>query len=399
MKVLQVNDTYKGGGAAIVMQQLADALTLKGHEVQFAVGESNLANNVYRIPHFDGILFHLLRRLMFFNIDPLSYHYFKGFVVKVSPDVIHCHNLASRISPETVKTALKYRIPCVVSVHDYWPVCLNRMLLKGDEKKPDFEVCHETTWDNCGRECLWEAMKKWPNINWGMVNRRRLLLSKGVVVVAVSNYIKSVLERFGYPSDKIKVIQNGVDVNMFKPSLKNGEKLVLFIGGRLFGGERYKLKGIEHFVKVSKKIKENKPDVNFVHIGEEPVNAKNLVKSIGYVDHNEIVSYYQKATCLCIPTLLAPVFPTVALEAMACAKPVVAYNAGGISEIVKNGETGFLIEQANIDELKEKILYLLENENEAKRMGLNARKRVEEYYTLDRMCNEYLKLYKKMELL
>ena len=129
MKIIQVDDNYESGGASIVMRGLGEELTRRGHEVYFATGGDSGARDVYRIHHLTGMLSYMARRLFFFNVDPISRRRFAQIVRKIRPDLIHCHNLASYISLEIVKVSLENNVPCMVTVHDFWPVCINLSLI------------------------------------------------------------------------------------------------------------------------------------------------------------------------------------------------------------------------------------------------------------------------------
>jgi len=392
MKVLQVNDFYEKGGAEMVMRRLGEAMTLRGHEVHFAVGDGLPGEKVHRIRHLKGMSSLLLRRLIFFNTDPIAYRDFEVVVRKIKPDIIHCHNLVSCISLETVKVALKYKTPLVVSMHDYWSVCLNRTLLKGSERKPRLlSICNEIGWDRCTRDCKWATFKKAPSIKQGMLKRMRLLSSDNVKIVAVSKYIKKVLERFGYVSDGIKVIYNGVDSVMFSPKKSCRQKMVLYLGGG-----NWRLKGLNHFIAMAKKIRMNMHDARFVVLGGKIANLPNFIENPGKAPFSDLVDYYQNALCVCMPSLWPEPFPLVALESMACATPVVAYASGGLTECIKNGETGFVVERNNLNKMTRKVFWLLDNQDSARIIGLRARGVIEESYTLDKMCDQYESLYCKI---
>ena len=81
------------------------------------------------------------------------------------------------------------------------------------------------------------------------------------------------------------------------------------------------------------------------------------------------------------------------MEYMALGKPVIASIGGGTSEIVLDGETGFLIEPKNPKQLAERIDYLLSNQTVAKKMGESGRKRIQQHFSLDKMVNETYNLY------
>lgn len=388
MKILQVSDFYEAGGAEITMQRLTAELASRGHKIVFAAAEAPSFGNLYRIQYSHGLIRHLFRRLLFFNGDPVAYHYFRRLVEKIRPDIIHCHNLASRLSLETVKVSLNHDIPCIITVHDYWPVCMNRTLMKGNRRKPN-KICDETDWHNCSRDCMREPLNKVPNIAQGMSNRREMLSNDGVSLVAVSNYVKSVLQRFHYSSARINMVYNGVDMNVFKPTSYNGDPIVLFLGGDSY------LKGIEHFIAMAKRIRKQKRNTRFVVTGGKLAHAPDFIENPGRVSPSTLIGYYQRALCTCVPSLWPEPLPTVVLESMACAKPVVVYGVGGLGEIVENGKTGFLVRRGDLNGLTETVSWLIENENVAGHMGLNARNYTEKHFTIQRMCDDYEQLYEK----
>jgi len=385
-----VNDTLDGGGASNVMADLSRGLAANGHQIYFAVGRSDVANkNVYEIRHMNTRLTdYVVRRLFLFNRDIISGSQFEQILSEIKPDVIHCHNLVNPLSLDIVDIAVKRHIPCLVTVHDYWPVCMNRTLLKGSWRKPSYmDVCDETDWSKCTVDCKWEAIRKVPNVSWGMSNRRKLLSSDGVNLIAVSDYMKSILERFGYPEQKIQTIVNGVDTSLFKPKPLGPEPTVLYAGGTVGS------KGIGHFMTLAKNVKNQRPKVRFVILGSKSSSVQSLVESVGSISRNDMNDYYERSWCTCVPSLSPEPLGLVALESMACGRPVVAYASGGLPEIVKDEKTGFLCERRNIAMLEEKVNLLVDNVRLAEEMGVRAREYVEREHDLKKAVDQYERKY------
>jgi glycosyltransferase involved in cell wall biosynthesis len=90
-------------------------------------------------------------------------------------------------------------------------------------------------------------------------------------------------------------------------------------------------------------------------------------------------------------------FPNVVLEAYACSKPVIASDVEAMQDIVLHGETGLLFQAGNIRELASAIAYILAHPEEAERMGRNARKLVEEKFSINRIVTQLEKLYEKFK--
>lgn len=89
-------------------------------------------------------------------------------------------------------------------------------------------------------------------------------------------------------------------------------------------------------------------------------------------------------------------FPSTTLESFACETPVIGFNTGGIPEMVKPGKTGLLAELKNTEELAQRIEWMINHPERHQEMGFNARKLVEQEYTLQIQAKRYLKLYEKI---
>ena len=87
--------------------------------------------------------------------------------------------------------------------------------------------------------------------------------------------------------------------------------------------------------------------------------------------------------------------PLTLQEAQLMEKPVIATNVGGIPELMKDGETGFLIEKNNSIELFEKLSLLLDDQKKSEEMGKKGRKFVMDNFNLDKICNDFLNHLKK----
>lgn len=219
-------------------------------------------------------------------------------------------------------------------------------------------------------------------------------------IIAITEYVKKLYTKIFDP-EKIITIPLGVDTNFFKPSKKRPDKK-----GRelLFVGYLYKLKGTEFLIRAMHLIIHECKDVKLRIVGDGPekrnlmklaqiLNIQDRVIFQGFVPHWEMPKYYQNCDIFCFPTLGEP-FGKVIVEAMACAKPVVASNIGGPAEIIQHQKTGILVQPAQPKLLAQKILSLLNDEKAMKTMGLNARKTVLQKYSWQKIAEKYHELYK-----
>ncbi len=221
-------------------------------------------------------------------------------------------------------------------------------------------------------------------------------------LITITNHVKKLYQNF-FDEEKIITIPLGVDTALFKPPKTQFQKKNPEI---LFAGYLYKLKGAEYLLKATQLIAKKHKNVKLRIVGNGPDKPRlmKLTETLkiedktifeGEVPHTEIPKYYQQCDIFCFPTLGEP-FGKAIIEAMACAKPVIASNIGGPTEIIQNQKTGLLVPPAQPKILATKILELLDNETKMKNMGTNARKTAIEKYSWEKISEKYHSLYKTL---
>ena len=204
---------------------------------------------------------------------------------------------------------------------------------------------------------------------------------------------------------KIHLIPNGIDPGVFdrtncdtafldKYALEK-ENFVLYIG-RLDS-----LKGVHYLIKAFKSIKKEHTKLKLVIAGSgdfEPYLRKIAqdtrdILFIGYVDSLTIKKLlYENCFTVVVPSIYET-FPMVVLEAMACSKPVIASNVGGIRSMIKHGKNGFLVKPKDVRGLEIFINKLYEDRDLRRKMGMFGRKLLEKEFTVDKMVDQTLKVY------
>ena len=126
------------------------------------------------------------------------------------------------------------------------------------------------------------------------------------------------------------------------------------------------------------------------------VENYKLQKSViftGRIDNDKLAKYYSAANIFVMPSVYDN-FPNAVLEAMACELPVVAANVGGIPLQVKHNENGFLIESGNVQQFKDAIITLLDDESLSKEMGKRNRIKVKDKYDWVKSAKKLKGVYK-----
>lgn len=228
-----------------------------------------------------------------------------------------------------------------------------------------------------------------------------LKLSRKIIATS-SNYVdgSQILRKL---KDRVKVIPPGVDTKKFKQvKVKKFKKDVLLFLGRLFP-----YKGLEYLLEAIKILSEKRKNFILFIVGEgklrnrlekvtKNLGIENFVRFTGKVSDKEAVKYYNLCDIFILPSIhKSEAFGISQLEAMACAKPIISTNlkGSGVPWVNQHMKTGLVVEPKNPKALTEAILFLLENKELRKKMGINARKRVLKHFGLEKMIRETLKLY------
>lgn len=272
--------------------------------------------------------------------------------------------------------------------HAQWQTCMPAIRARSEgliEKV--FSAAH-------ARELLYNPYKYYPILGWIYALKRRYLLSKIDHFFPVSNYTAGVLIKFGVDPDRITVVANGSDPELFKPINSDALKKDLDLENRkviLTVTRLVKRKGVDTVLRAISAIRDKFPNILYLIAGEGPeetrlkklttkLNLQNQVKFIGRIDYKKLPEYYNAADMFIMAsrTELPDVegYGIVFLEANACGKPVIGTNSGGVPDAIVHGKTGLIVPENNDLKLVEAISELLCNSEIATLMGVKGRERV-----------------------
>lgn len=227
-------------------------------------------------------------------------------------------------------------------------------------------------------------------------------LKKPRSFIAAANYVKKGWEAlFPFLKEKsIYVIPNGVNTERFKPKDIEKKNDILYVG-RLI-----KTKGIKTLIYAIEKIKKEKEDLKVIIAGEGPekrnldsyIKEKKLkknIKLVGYIKENELPTLYNESRLFVAPSYAREGILGTLLEAMSCGVASIAANCCGLVEAISNNEDGKLFEPKNSNDLAEKILFLIYNEKERKKLGKKAREKIIKKFNLKNKIYELISIYEK----
>ena len=306
------------------------------------------------------------------------------------PDIIHLHNLHdSYINlPMLFSYIKKHNVPTVWTLHDCWAFtgqCPYFTIAKCDKWKtgcygcPQYKAYPSSLYDNTKR--MWQLKKKWFT---GVKNMTIVTPSEWLAGLARESYLKQ------YP---IEVINNGIDLNVFKPTHSNfreqygipGDKYIV-LGVSFAWGYR---KGLDCFVEMAEKLGER---YQIVLVGTDNEIDKNLPQSIISIhrtqNQKELAEIYSAADVFAMPTREEN-YPTVNMEAIACGIPVVTFRTGGSPEMLDD-KTGKVVEANNIEVTEKAIKDICEKK------GCNDEDYIVAYskkFNMQKKFTDYIELY------
>ena len=289
----------------------------------------------------------------------------------------------------------------VIHAHD-WLVASAAKTLKNSFNIPLVSTIHAT---EAGRNSgiRTEEQRYINDTEW-------LLTYESSEVIVNSNYMKCELQRlFGLPYDKINVIPNGVNLNLYdnverdydfrRRFAMDNEKIILFMGRLVYE------KGIQTLIAAMPKVLSHYNDAKLIIAGKggminelrNQVNYLGLGNKVyftGYLGSKDVAKMYKCADVAVFPSTYEP-FGIVALEGMLSGAPVVTSDIGGLNEIVDHGVNGMKSYAGNANSLADSILALLFDKELCERVTKNAMEKVKSEYNWTKISQDTHFAYEK----
>ena len=360
------------GGSGVIATELGKALALRGHEIHFIS---------YALPFR---LTDFVENVVFHEVEMSSYPLFEfplyslalaSKMVEVAEfeklDLLHVH----------------YAIPHASSAY------LAKQML---EKKMDLKVVttlHGTDITLVGLEPSFLPLVKFS-------------IEQSDGVSAVSRFLKEkTITNYNIDKD-IKVIPNFIDTNLYKPQkdgdfrkhlAPDGEKILVHTSNFR------QVKRVPDTIRIFEQVQKEVPS-KLILVGDGPDRSEcerlcrqlNLCEHVKFLGKQDgLVEILNAADVFLIPSQ-SESFGLAALEAMACGIPVVSSSVGGLPELIRHNETGFIAEIGDIERMAKYVIDLLTNDKKYKLFSKNSRKRAVESFDKSKIVPKYEELYKKL---
>ncbi len=360
------------GGSGVIATELGKELALRGHEVHFIS---------YALPFR---LSHYIENIVFHEVEISNYPLFEFPLYSLS--------LASKMVEvaEFEKLDLlhvHYAIPHATSAF------LAKEMMRKNRDLKIFTTLHGTDITLVGLEPSFLPLVKFS-------------IEKSDGVTAVSRFLKEkTITNYSCEVD-IEVIPNFVDTNLFKPQdngdfrkaiAPNGEKILVHTSNFR------PVKRVPDTIKIFEKVQKEIPS-KLILVGDGPDRSEceklsrqlDLCDKVKFLGKQEgLVEILSSSDIFLIPSQ-SESFGLAALEAMACGLPVVSSSVGGLPELVRHNETGFIAEIGDVERMAKYTIELLSNEKKYTLFSENARQRAVTQFDTSKVVPMYEEYYEQI---
>lgn len=413
MKPLILNTSDIEGGAARAAYRLHKGLRSIGLDSQMlvqtkssddhtVVGPQTKIQKVFGMirPTLDSLFVQLYpkRDNVLFSPAVLANNNLVTKVKRLDSDVINLHWIAKgMLNPKTLK---HFNKPLVWTLHDMWPFTGG---------------CHYDSGcgryqEACGKCPILKTSKNIDMSHWIWKRKEKAWKELDIVIVTPSHWLADCAKNSSLFHDfRIEVIPNGLDLNRFKPFDKHTAREILLLPQDkkliLFGAVNStsdKRKGFQHLQLAMKNIYMNGwgNDFEVVVFGSsEPINSLELGLKIHYLGHLPgdiaLSLLYAAADVMVVPSTQENLANTV-MESLSCGTPCVAFNIGGMPDMIEHKHTGYLASPFNTEDLAKGIIWVLEDDERWKVLSLQARRKVEKEFDIQTVAKKYADLFEEI---
>lgn len=406
MRVLHLSATgVDGGGAAIATYRLHQGLRDAGTGSRVLVGNDTTSD-----PTVDGTSGRLGRwsQLIRKGLDLLPVYYYRDRDSgpfspawlperrrkQIEPgtlDIVHLHWVAGGfLNPKTIADL---NVPVVWTMHDMWPFTGGCHYSKGCERYVD----------SCGA-CPHLGSERPDDLSRSVWTRKQEAYREAnLTVVSPSRWLAECARNSSLFGDvRVEVIPNGIDTHVYRPRDRSMgvERLGLDPDVRyiLYGADyETPRKGWDLLRDATEQL-QSAEDVRLLVFGNSEVDSERVpipVSHLGYLSENDLRIAYSTADVTVIPSRQDNL-PNIGVESLASGTPVVAFEVGGLPDIVTHKQTGYLASSFDTTDLANGIEWVINDEDRITQLSEAARQSATDRFELQTVAQQYAELYEEL---
>ncbi|MBA3311878.1 MAG: glycosyltransferase family 4 protein [Planctomycetota bacterium] len=365
MKSLIINTSDDGGGAAIAAMNLHRALLTAGVDSQVMVGAKSTSDaRLHLMPGgrriVDRAASRIARRVGLNDVGTTSSFRLETQQAFRSADVVNLHNLHGGYFNYLSVPAIARRKPVVLTLHDMWSFTGHCVYSFDCER-------WRTGCGRCPYPDTYPAVRR-DATRWEWKLKRRSFVRPSIRVVAISRWMEEQIGRSFLGELPVHHIPNGIDTELYRPldreqcrnalNLDRDALVVAFFAADLSDPR----KGFDLLSASLNRLPETlRREVIVLTVGGGGVSGDLPVhvRSLGFVaDASQKALAYSAADVLALPSRIDNL-PVVLQESFACGTPAVAFDVGGVADLVRPGETGSLAPPGDVNAFADELAALL----------------------------------------
>ena len=375
----------------LVQDKLTDDYTVRGPETKVAYILARLRANFDALP----LCLYPGRRNTFFSSSILP-DTLKRDIANLNPDIVHLHWVSYGFM--RIETLAAIRRPIVWTIHDMWPFTGGCHYSEG---------CDHYI-QGCGSCPLLASAKRYDLSRWNWNRKADKWSVLPITIVSPSSWLAERARKSPlFKNSHIEVIPNGIDTNLFSPrdkrlcreilSLPQGNKIILCGGIDCNSDGR---KGFDLLLLALRQLKETVPNVELVIIGaSKPDTVPDFAIPVHYLgmlnDEISLSLVYGAADVFVAPSREENLSNMV-LESISCGLPCVAFDIGGMPDMIEHGFNGFLVSPFDTVDYAAGIARILEEDSLQSEMSHHSRQKAEREFDIEMVARRYVQLYEKM---
>lgn len=313
------------------------------------------------------------------------------------PDIVHINNFQRQLTASIIDAANERNIPVVFTAHDVQAIC--PAILMMDSNRNICEKCMGGKYVNCiKKKCVKNStLKSVLGAIEGSYYRNTKVYTKKIdYVITPSEFYMKKLIMDGIEKKKISYIHNFIDISSF--DVKTEDE-----GYALYFGRLSREKGIINLINAFKKIKKgvlyiagDGPEKDEVQKVIKENKLEKRIKLLGFLSKDEMKETLIKCKFVVVPSIWYENCPYSVIEALCFGKPVIGADIGGIPELVRDNENGFIYKYDDVDELSLKIKKLFEDDKLVKKFGENAKEIAKVQFSKEKYYKKLIKVYQNI---